>query len=88
MMRSADLRSWLLFTGSRDPADAASEVTRLVQRLDEATDEVNYVLRALSGCPAANTEELLRVVRTALAEGIDELQDVAATLRRTDPDAA
>lgn len=88
IVRSADLRSWLAFTGIRDPEEAAGEISRLVQRLDDASDALNYVLRTVSGCPAEDTEELLRVARRAVAEAIDDLHDVAAALRRTGPDAA
>ena len=88
MIRTADLRSWLIFTGSRNFEDAAGEVIRLVQRLDDASDALHYVLHNVAGCPSDNTEELLRVARTAVAEAIDDLQHVAAALRRNGPDAA
>ncbi|TIC86368.1 hypothetical protein [Nocardioides sp. GY 10127] len=89
MSRAGAPREWLMFTGIRNSEDAAAELIRLVKRIDEAGDLVQYVLRNLAGCPSDDTEEMLRVARSAINEAIENLQGAAGELRRCpDPDVA
>lgn len=81
-------RTWLSYLGSPTAAEAADEVTRLVKRLDEAYDAVSYVLTVVSGGPAPDVEEDLRVSRLALEEGMQTLHVAAQVLRSIDPTAA
>lgn len=81
-------REWFLFLGTRSGADAANEVRRLVDRLEDANDTVNYALRLLTGSPGEEIEEVLRVARRSISEGISELAQVVLEIRLGDPDAA
>ena len=87
-MDKVKAREWHLFLGTRDSDGAASELMRLVQRLDDAFDIVNYVLLRVSGSPSADSEENLRVARMALNEGSGYFEDLANEFRRHDTDVA
>ncbi len=87
-MDQMQAREWHMFLGTRDSDSASAELTRLVQRLDDAFDSVNYVVRLITGSPSAAAEENLRVARTAINESTDHLQDVANAFRRDDTGVA
>lgn len=87
-MSAIRTREWHMFLGVREPDAASAEVTRLLHRVDDAFDALNYVLRALAGCPDGELEDSLRIGRKTLDESIAALQEAAAQLRRDDHDAA
>jgi hypothetical protein len=79
---------WVRFLDVRGPEDAVNELRCVIGRLDEASDEVTGVLSHLSGSPAGEVEEVLRVSRTSTHEAIGLLSGVITRLRLGDPDAA
>ena len=81
-------REWYLFLGTRSREDASSEVRRMIHRLDDASDAVNFTLRVLAGCPAEDVEEILRIARTSLDEAISQLNQAVYEIRLGDPDVA
>jgi hypothetical protein len=88
MSRPTRVREWHLFLGTRESENAEAELMRLVRRLDDAHDAVSYILRLISGCPAGEAEEALRIARTSIDEGIEYLQKVVSDVRREAPDVA
>jgi hypothetical protein len=87
-MDAARTREWHMFLGTREPADAAGTLARQVERLDEAHDVINYVVRLLAGSPDGDLEDELRMSRTVLNEGIRRLQDLVNEFRRDGTGAA
>lgn len=87
-MSAIQTREWHMFLGVRESDAASAEVTRLLHRVDDAFDAVNYVLRALSGCPDGELEDSLRICRKTLDESMAALQDAVKQLGRDDHDAA
>jgi len=81
------VRQWYLFLGTRSCEDASSEVRRMIHRLDDASDAVNYILRLVAGCPAQDVEETLRVARTSIDEAISHLNQAVYEIRLGDPAA-
>lgn len=79
---------WMRFLATPDTEDAVSEIRRMVSRLDDVGDELNGLLRSLSGSPSGDVEEVLRVSRTATDEAIGLLDGVIVRIRLGDPDAA
>ena len=79
---------WIHFLDTRAPEDAVSELRRMIGRLDDSSDELTGVLNYLSGSPAGDVEEVLRVSRTATHEAIGLLNRVITRIRLDDPDAA
>ena len=79
---------WMRFLEVRDVEDAVSELRRMIDRLDESSDEVGGVLRTLGGSPSCEVEEVLRITRTTAHEAIALLNGVIIHLRLGDPDAA
>lgn len=88
MNRASRINEWHMFLGTRDDDALAAELTRLVHRLDDAYDAINYVMRQVVGSPECEAEGCIHVARTSLTEGIEYLQDVLKDVRRHDPDAA
>ncbi|RHW25820.1 hypothetical protein D0Z08_17440 [Nocardioides immobilis] len=88
MIGAGTAGEWIHFLDARDAVDAISELTRMVQRLDDASDEVTGVLYTLSGSPSCDVEEILRVARAATYEAIGLLSSVITRIRLDNPDAA
>lgn len=85
MSLATDAASWRLFLGAPSKSDAGSELRRMVERLDDAHDVLDYVIRLVSGCPDAEVEEDLRFSRKAVAEAMRRLQQLVFELRLGDP---
>ena len=81
-------REWHMFLGTRSREDASSEVRRMIHKLDDASDAVNYVVRLTAGSPSVDVEEVLRVARTSIDEAISQLNQAVYEIRLGDPDAA
>jgi len=87
MSRYGTARQWYLFLGTRSGEDASSELRRMIHRLDDASDAVNYIVRLVAGCPAQDLEEILRVARTSIDEAISHLNQAVFEIRLGDPAA-
>lgn len=87
-MRQSEIREWFLFLGANDAKDAAAELHRLITRLDEAYDIVNYVLKLLTGSPGGFADESLVVCRATLTEAIQHLEATRRRMGFGDPEAA
>lgn len=87
-MIASRAHEWRRFFGAIDGDSAASEVTRMMHRVDDAFDLLNSVVKDMSGCPDSDVEEALRIARSTLDEAIRSLHDTAVRLRHDDPDAA
>ena len=85
MTLATDAASWRLFLGASSRNEAGSDLRRMVERLDDAHDVLDYVIRLVSGCPDAEVEEDLRFSRRAVAEVIHRLQMLVLELRLGDP---
>jgi len=85
MSLASQAAEWRLFLGSPSRIDAGSELRRLVERLDDAHDGLDYVVRLVSGCPDAEVEDDLRFSRKAVTEVIHRLQMLVLELRLGDP---
>lgn len=80
-MDARKAREWHMVLGTRDAESAAAELGRLVSRMDDAFDCLNYVLRLVAGSPDVDMEETLRVARTSTNEALEVLQKVAHEFR-------
>ena len=87
-MRQSEIKEWSLFLGGGDAQVARSELHRLVARLDEAFDIVNYVGRVLNGSPGGFVDESLSVSRATLTEAMQHLEASRDALGSGDPEAA
>jgi hypothetical protein len=87
-MAQPSAREWHFFLGTRDADSALTELTRMVHLLDEAQNNVGYILRLVSGSPSADAEEMLRVARTAVHEAIESLEEVVHVMRHDDHSVA
>ncbi|RYP88676.1 hypothetical protein EKO23_01955 [Nocardioides guangzhouensis] len=88
MNARATATQWIRFLDARDPEDAVGQLRDLVRRLDGCTDDLTRVLNALSGAPADDVEEVLRISRTTTYEAISLLNGAVTRIRLDDPDAA
>lgn len=87
-MREPEIREWCFFLGAKNTQEASAELHRLITRLDEALDIVNYVVKLLAGSPGGFAEETLVVSRGTLAEALENLADVWGCIASTGPEAA
>jgi len=85
MSLATDAASWRLFLGAPSRNDAAGELRRMVERLDDAHDVLDYVIRLTSGCPDSEVEEDLRFSRKAVSEAIHRLNQLVLELHLGDP---
>ena len=85
MSLATDAASWRLFLGSSSRTEAGSDLRRIAQRLDDAHDVLDYVIRLVNGCPDAEIEEDLRFSRKSVADVIHRLQMLVLELRLGDP---
>jgi hypothetical protein len=85
MSLATDAASWRLFLGVPSKGDAGLELRRMVERLDDAHDVLDYVIRLVSGCPDSEVEEDLRFSRKAVADVTHRLQMLVLELRLGDP---
>jgi hypothetical protein len=81
LMSSTVVVAWHHHLEARKDGDAADGVQRLRVRLEGAMDDVAAVLRTLTGSPAYDLEEGLRVCRTTLSSTIEELRVLERDLR-------
>lgn len=88
MSTNAKATEWLHFLGVRNVQDASAEISRMVERLDEAYDTVNYVLKAVNAAPESEVDDVLRVTRKTLHEAIEMLLQARRVIEYSDPDAA
>ena len=87
-MRQSEIKEWCLFLGGGDVEVTRVELHRLVTRLDEAFDIVNYVGRLLKGSPGGFADETLSVSRATVTEAIQHLESARQALGAGDPEAA
>jgi len=85
MSLGSQAAEWRLFLGSPSRTEAGSELRHMIGRLDDAHDDLDYVIRLVSGCPDTEIEEDLRFSRTTVAEVIHRLQMLVLELRLGDP---
>lgn len=88
MSRQGRISEWCRFFGVRTPDEAAAELQKLVARLDDAYDQLNYLARLFAGCPSDDAEEGVRIARTSIDESTDLVGDALRQMRAHDPDAA
>jgi hypothetical protein len=88
MSRQGRIGEWCRFFGVRTPDEGAAELHKLVARLDDAYDQLNYLARLLAGCPSDDAEEGVRIARTSVDEATDLLGVALRQMRADDPDAA
>lgn len=88
MSTNAKATEWLHFLGARTVQDACSEISRMVQRLDEAYDSINYVLKSVNAAPESEVDDVLRITRKTLHEAIEMLLQARRVIEYSDPDAA
>lgn len=88
MNRQGRLGEWYRFLGVKSPDDGASELLKLVTRLDDVYDQLNYLAQLLAGCPSNDAEEGVRIARTSVGEAIELVGTALQQMRTDDPDAA
>jgi len=88
MTAQGRLSEWCRFLGARTSDEVASDLHRIIGRLDDVYGELSYVTKLLAGCPSAEAEEELRLSRTAVDEAIGMLSSAIQQLPYGDPDAA
>lgn len=79
---------WFRFLGVRDTNEASAELHRMITRLDEAYDAVNYVIKLVNGAPGAELDGVLLVTRSTLVEAINLLTETRRRMTQGDPEAA
>jgi hypothetical protein len=88
MRGAATTNEWLRFLDAGSDEEAEGKLRRMISGLEVASDELGDVLKAMSGSPCEDLEEVLRVTRHTSEEAIDLLTTVIVRIRRGDPEAA
>lgn len=89
MAPSATIGDWFRFLGVQTTNEASAELHRLITRLDEAYDAVNYVLKLLNGAPGDDeVDGVLCVSRSTLIEAINSLSETRRRINLGGPEAA
>jgi hypothetical protein len=84
----AKLSEWYRFLGVQTADEASAELRKLVLRLDDTYDQLNYMVKLLGGSPDEDAEQAVRIARTSVNEAIDFLDTAIRQLRTDGPDAA
>lgn len=88
MASTASISEWCRFLGAHDTSEARAELHRLITRLDDAYDTVNYVLKLLNGAPGDEVDGVLYVTRSTLIEAMNFLTAARRRMEHGDPEAA
>jgi hypothetical protein len=88
MTRYGRVTEWYRFFGVRTPIEAASELHKLIARLDDTYHQLTYVAKLLAGSPNVDVEEEVRMARTSVDAAIEELTHAMKQMHSDDPDAA
>lgn len=88
-MATATVSDWFRFLGVQSAHDASAELHRLITRLDDAYDAVNYVLKLVNGAPGDDeVDGILHVSRSTLIEAISSLSETRRRINLGGPEAA
>ncbi|GGD12634.1 hypothetical protein [Nocardioides daphniae] len=88
MASTASISEWCRFLGAQDTHEARAELHRLITRLDDAYDTVNYVLKLLNGAPGDEVDSILFITRSTLIEAMNSLTAARRRMENGDPEAA